>query len=169
MSFASNRDRIHYVFRKISMFFGLQTSSDVMESYGNHIQIGANAIQGLFDSGQNQAVLISGESGAGKTESTKTVLGYIAEVAGSKAGIEAKILSANPLMEAFGNAKTSRNNNSSRFGKWCEVKFDTNLSIMGASITDYLLETTRVINQAAAERNYHIFYCKIDSCTVCLY
>eukprot|EP00392_Amoebophrya_sp_AT5.2_P002847 g2852.t1 len=120
--------------------------------------IGANAIQGLFDSGADQAILISGESGAGKTESTKTVLGYIAEVAGSRAGIEAKILSTNPLMEAFGNAKTSRNNNSSRFGKWCEVKFDTNLSIMGASITDYLLETTRVIDQSSVERNYHVFY-----------
>ncbi|CAD7950723.1 unnamed protein product [Amoebophrya sp. A25] len=133
-------------------------AADTTELDPHIYSIGANAIQGLFDTGTDQAILISGESGAGKTESTKTVLGYIAEVAGSRAGIEAKILSTNPLMEAFGNAKTSRNNNSSRFGKWCEVKFDTNLSIMGASITDYLLETTRVIDQSPVERNYHIFY-----------
>lgn len=142
----------------LSDSFSVMTKNFFNKHNNSSTQIGANAIQGLFDHGQNQAILISGESGAGKTESTKTVLGYIAEVAGSKAGLEAKILSTNPVMEAFGNAKTSRNNNSSRFGKWCEVKFDTSLCIMGAQITDYLLETTRVIDQVSSERNYHIFF-----------
>ena len=99
-----------------------------------------------------------GESGAGKTESAKTVLSYIAEVCGSTCGIEGRILNTNPVLEAFGNAKTSRNNNSSRFGKWIEINFDPKHDITGATIVDYLLETTRILDQNESERNYHVFY-----------
>ena len=102
---------------------------------------------------------MSGESGAGKTVATKHVLSYLAEVAGSVDGeIAQKILVANPVLEAFGNAKTIVNDNSSRFGKWIEVLFDKRLRICGARIINYLLEKARVTDQHDGERNFHIFY-----------
>ena len=107
---------------------------------------------------QNQAILISGESGAGKTECTKQCLSFLAEVAGSESNVEQKILNANPVLEAFGNAKTLRNNNSSRFGRWMEVSFDARGGICGCKIENYLLEKARVVRQTSGERNYHIFY-----------
>jgi myosin heavy subunit len=85
-------------------------------------------------------------------------LQYIAEIAGSTSNVEQRILLANPILEAFGNAKTLRNNNSSRFGKYVEVYFDTRNTICGASNTNYLLEKSRVVYQTQNERNYHIFY-----------
>eukprot|EP01097_Dermamoeba_algensis_P005188 TRINITY_DN3298_c0_g1_i1.p1 TRINITY_DN3298_c0_g1~~TRINITY_DN3298_c0_g1_i1.p1 ORF type:complete len:1335 (+),score=354.39 TRINITY_DN3298_c0_g1_i1:147-4007(+) len=106
----------------------------------------------------NHSVIISGESGAGKTETTKVILQYLAEVAGSTSGVEQMILSANPILEAFGNSKTLRNNNSSRFGKWVEIHMDNGGRICGAKVVNYLLEKTRVTKQAKDERNYHIFY-----------
>lgn len=112
----------------------------------------------LFDN-RNQSVLISGESGAGKTEATKQCLAFLAEVAGSEANVEDKILLANPLLEAFGNAKTIRNNNSSRFGKWIQVYFNAaDRAICGAEIINYLLEKSRLVHQQHDERNYHVFY-----------
>jgi len=94
---------------------------------------------------RNQAILISGESGAGKTEVTKQCFHYLAEVAGSETGCEQRILCANPILEAFGNARTVRNDNSSRFGRWTEIHF-TNLGrVSGASVVIYLLEKSRVV------------------------
>src|SRR3546814_12301312 len=94
---------------------------------------------------RNQAILISGESGAGKTEATKQRLKFLAEVAGSSTNVEQKILNANPVLEAFGNAKTLRNNNSNRFGTWSEVHFDSRCSIIVARINNYLPETSTVV------------------------
>ena len=114
-------------------------------------QIAAAAHTALTLEGTDQAILISGESGAGKTEATKHCLGYLAEVAGSESSIETQVLQANPLLEAFGNAKTVRNNNSSRFGRWLEVHFDASGVIASARIEQYLLEKSRVVFQAPEE------------------
>jgi len=111
----------------------------------------------LYDK-KNQSILISGESGAGKTEATKQCLAFFAEVAGSESNVEQKIVQANPILEAFGNAKTLRNNNSSRFGKYMEIHFDKFGKIVGARTENYLLEKSRVVTQTPGERNYHIFY-----------
>ena len=109
----------------------------------------------------DQCVIISGESGAGKTEASKKIMQYIAATSGSSKGIQRvkdKILATNPLLEAFGNAKTVRNNNSSRFGKYMQIFFDLRNDPAGASIVNYLLEKSRVVNPAENERNFHIFY-----------
>ena len=121
--------------------------------------IAAAAYRGLQEDAASQAIIISGESGAGKTEATKKCLQYFAQVAGAgAAGMDQKLLAANPILEAFGNAKTTRNNNSSRFGKWMEVQFDGRGSIIGCKIVNYLLEKSRITSPGAEERSYHIFY-----------
>ncbi|XP_022081867.1 unconventional myosin-Va-like isoform X3 [Acanthaster planci] len=109
---------------------------------------------------QNQSIIVSGESGAGKTVSAKYAMRYFATVGGSSAEtqIEKKVLASNPVMEAIGNAKTTRNDNSSRFGKYIEISFNTQHHIIGANMRTYLLEKSRVVFQAEEERNYHIFY-----------
>lgn len=110
----------------------------------------------------NQCVIISGESGAGKTEAAKRLMQYIANVSGgSDSSIQQTkemVLATNPLLESFGNAKTLRNNNSSRFGKYLELEFNAQGEPIGAKITNYLLEKTRVVSQITNERNFHIFY-----------
>jgi myosin-1 len=110
----------------------------------------------------NQCVIISGESGAGKTEAAKRIMQYIANVSGGETGdiqqIKDMVLATNPLLESFGNAKTLRNNNSSRFGKYLQIYFNAQGEPVGADITNYLLEKTRVVGQITNERNFHIFY-----------
>ncbi|KAI4986953.1 hypothetical protein ZWY2020_019583 [Hordeum vulgare] len=110
----------------------------------------------------SQAILVSGESGAGKTESTKSLMQYLAFMGGkAKAegrSVQEQILESNPVLEAFGNAKTVRNNNSSRFGKFVEIQFDQYGKISGAAIRTYLLERSRVCQISDPERNYHCFY-----------
>ena len=110
----------------------------------------------------NQCVIISGESGAGKTEAAKRIMQYIASVSGGSNSsiqeIKEMVLATNPLLESFGNAKTLRNNNSSRFGKYLELQFNAQGEPVGANITNYLLEKSRVVGQITNERNFHIFY-----------
>ncbi|XP_034540963.1 unconventional myosin-Va-like isoform X2 [Notolabrus celidotus] len=109
---------------------------------------------------RNQSIIVSGESGAGKTVSAKYAMRYFATVSCSsgETNVEEKVLASSPIMEALGNAKTTRNDNSSRFGKYIEIGFDKKLSITGANMRTYLLEKSRVVFQAYGERNYHIFY-----------
>ena len=108
------------------------------------------------------ALVMSGESGAGKTEETKLCLQYLASVAGGSSegqvGKEQLLLQSSPILESFGNAKTVRNNNSSRFGKYLQVKFSKGMKIIGGQTTKYLLEKSRVIALGPGERNYHVFY-----------
>eukprot|EP00945_MAST-04E_sp_MAST-4E-sp1_P007366 g7366.t1 len=121
--------------------------------------IADTALCAIVESGKDQSVIISGESGAGKTEAVKKCLEYLATVAGSSVkNVEQRILSANPVLEAFGNAKTLRNNNSSRFGKWMQIHFSSSAKIIGCSNTSYLLEKSRVVYQDEGERNFHAFY-----------
>ncbi len=125
------------------------------------------AFRNLVDEGENQSILVTGESGAGKTENTKKVIQYLAAVAHSDSPVKNKtqhsnlsqqILRANPILEAFGNAQTVRNNNSSRFGKFIRIEFTRTGTIAGAFIDWYLLEKSRVVRLNSHERNYHIFY-----------
>eukprot|EP00736_Rhodelphis_marinus_P011328 Rmarinus@m.2627 len=118
------------------------------------------AFRSLLAEKCSQSTLVSGESGAGKTETSKFIMRYILNVSGADAmgDLENKILGTNPILEAFGNAKTIRNNNSSRFGKFVKLHFDSNHRVYGGSIVTYLLEKSRLAFQSGNERNYHIFY-----------
>ncbi|XP_062290350.1 unconventional myosin-Vb [Scomber scombrus] len=109
---------------------------------------------------RNQSIIVSGESGAGKTVSAKYAMRFFATVGGSAndTNVEEKVLASSPIMEAIGNAKTTRNDNSSRFGKYIQIGFSRHYHIIGANMRTYLLEKSRVVFQAEDERNYHIFY-----------
>jgi len=133
-----------------------------------HVYVVADeALKPLLEYGENHSILISGESGAGKTWATKQCLAYLTEVtqrggaqvaSSGASSVEGKILAANPILEAFGNAKTIRNDNSSRFGRFTEVHFKESGKIDGARIDNFLLEKSRVVRQGKGERNYHVFY-----------
>ncbi|CAI4991498.1 CGH_1_HP_G0067070.mRNA.1.CDS.1 [Saccharomyces cerevisiae] len=133
--------------------------------------IAEEAYENLLSEGKDQSILVTGESGAGKTENTKKILQYLASItSGSPSNIapvsgssivesfEMKILQSNPILESFGNAQTVRNNNSSRFGKFIKIEFNEHGMINGAHIEWYLLEKSRIVHQNSKERNYHIFY-----------
>ncbi|KAL3649699.1 hypothetical protein CASFOL_006102 [Castilleja foliolosa] len=120
------------------------------------------AYRAMINEGKSNSILVSGESGAGKTETTKMLMMYLAFLGGRAATegrtVEQQVLESNPVLEAFGNAKTVRNNNSSRFGKFVEIQFDKHGRISGAAIRTYLLERSRVCQVSDPERNYHCFY-----------
>ncbi|XP_028790296.1 myosin-11-like [Neltuma alba] len=120
------------------------------------------AYRAMINEGKSNSILVSGESGAGKTETTKMLMRYLAFLGGRAATegrtVEQQVLESNPVLEAFGNAKTVRNNNSSRFGKFVEIQFDKSGRISGAAIRTYLLERSRVCQINDPERNYHCFY-----------
>uniref|UniRef100_A0A8B9ZLK4 Myosin heavy chain 11 n=1 Tax=Anas platyrhynchos TaxID=8839 RepID=A0A8B9ZLK4_ANAPL len=137
--------------------------------------IADTAYRSMLQDREDQSILCTGESGAGKTENTKKVIQYLAVVASSHKGkkdtsitlaammynrgeLEKQLLQANPILEAFGNAKTVKNDNSSRFGKFIRINFDVTGYIVGANIETYLLEKSRAIRQAKDERTFHIFY-----------
>ncbi|KAL8502981.1 hypothetical protein ACS0TY_021924 [Phlomoides rotata] len=124
--------------------------------------IGDVAYRAMINEGKSNSILVSGESGAGKTETTKMLMRYLAHL-GGRSGVEGRtveqqVLESNPVLESFGNAKTVRNNNSSRFGKFVEIQFDKSGRISGAAVRTYLLERSRVCQISNPERNYHCFY-----------
>ena len=156
---------------------GTTTSTNVYDRMGvePHIyEVSSLAYQGLLLKQENQTIIVSGESGAGKTETVKIVLEHLASLDASALSLELgakdgkadalvqKIINSSPVFEAFGNAKTSRNHNSSRFGKMTRLHFkslDNGMwGLCGSSCQTYLLETARVVSQAESERNFHIFY-----------
>merc|ERR1712193_468154 len=126
--------------------------------------IAEGAYRGMLQNKKDQAMLITGESGAGKTENTKKVITYLAIVAASskksekKVSLEDQIVATNPILESYGNAKTARNDNSSRFGKFIRIHFTASGKLAGCDIVSYLLEKSRITEQQEVERSYHIFY-----------
>merc|ERR1719356_761314 len=123
------------------------------------------AYRNMLTNGKDQSMLITGESGAGKTENTKKVISYLAAMVATsgkksdkKASLEDQIVATNPILESYGNAKTSRNDNSSRFGKFIRIHFNAAGKLAGCDIESYLLEKSRITQQQEVERSYHIFY-----------
>ncbi|KFX90678.1 hypothetical protein O988_08084 [Pseudogymnoascus sp. VKM F-3808] len=155
-----------YVPGMVQVYAGKQRATQAPHLFA----IAEEAFADMLRSGHNQTIVVSGESGAGKTVSAKYIMRYFAtrespdQPGSRKRGQEAmseteeQILATNPIMEAFGNAKTTRNDNSSRFGKYIEIMFDKQTNIIGAKIRTYLLERSRLVFQPLKERNYHIFY-----------
>lgn len=169
LQYRYNRDKIYTKagpvlvainpFKKVPLY-----GEDYIEAYRRkridspHVYaIADTAIREMVRDEVNQSIIISGESGAGKTETAKIAMQYLAALGGGS-GIEFEILKTNPILEAFGNAKTLRNDNSSRFGKLIEIHFSETGRISGAKIQTFLLEKSRVVQCTEGERSYHVFY-----------
>jgi myosin V len=159
-----------YVPQMVQVYAGRKRSSQAPHLFA----IAEEAFTEMVREARNQTIVVSGESGAGKTVSAKYIMRYFAtrgtpsqvkSRADAISETEEQILATNPVMEAFGNAKTTRNDNSSRFGKYIEIMFDKNTEIIGARIRVYLLERSRLVFQPLKERNYHIFYQLIAGAT----
>merc|ERR1712212_429558 len=149
-----------YTLRTMELYVGKRRN----ECWPHIFAIAEGAYQGMCNSGINQSILIIGESGAGKTENTKKVISYFATICSSgkrkegEASLEDKIVQTNPVLEAWGNAKTGRNDNSSRFGKFIRIHFNQAGKLSGADMVVYLLEKSRLTYQQPLERCYHAFY-----------
>merc|ERR1712012_191533 len=149
-----------YTLRTMELYVGKRRN----ECWPHIFAIAEGAYQGMTNTGCNQSILITGESGAGKTENTKKVISYFASIGASgkkkegEPGLEDKIVQTNPVLEAWGNAKTVRNDNSSRFGKFIRIHFNASGKLSGADMVVYLLEKSRLTYQQPLERCYHAFY-----------
>merc|ERR1711970_34805 len=149
-----------YTLRTMELYVGKRRN----ECWPHIFAIAEGAYQGMCNSGINQSIMITGESGAGKTENTKKVISYFATICSSgkrkegEASLEDKIVQTNPVLEAWGNAKTVRNDNSSRFGKFIRIHFNSSGKLSGADMVVYLLEKSRLTYQQPLERCYHAFY-----------
>uniref|UniRef100_A0A8C9R3L1 Methyl-CpG binding domain protein 3b n=1 Tax=Scleropages formosus TaxID=113540 RepID=A0A8C9R3L1_SCLFO len=142
------------------------SGQDMADMEPHIFSVAEEAYRTMIREKKNQSIIISGESGSGKTVSAKFTMRYFAVVGGAsqQTSVEERVLATNPIMEAIGNAKTTRNDNSSRFGKYIEIGFGHQGNIIGANMRTYLLEKSRVVFQAQEERNYHIFYQLCASC-----
>merc|ERR1712079_450420 len=149
-----------YTLRTMELYVGKRRN----ECWPHIFAIAEGAYQGMTNTGDNQSILITGESGAGKTENTKKVISYFATICSSgkrkegEASLEDKIVQTNPVLEAWSNAKTVRNDNSSRFGKFIRIHFNQAGKLSGADMVVYLLEKSRLTYQQPLERCYHAFY-----------
>ena len=155
-----------YTQRTMEIYIGKRRSECPPHIFG----VAEGSYQGMNNGGKNQSILITGESGAGKTENTKKVISYFASIGASgkrkegEPGLEDKIVQTNPVLEAWGNAKTVRNDNSSRFGKFIRIWFNQAGKLSGADMVTYLLEKSRLTFQAELERCYHAFYNIMSDC-----
>merc|ERR1712055_283172 len=149
-----------YTSRVVKMYLGKRRNEVPPHLWA----ITETAYRNMLTNIKNQSMLITGESGAGKTENTKKVIAYLAQVAASgkkaakKVSLEDQIVATNPILESYGNAKTSRNDNSSRFGKFIRIHFNPSGKLAGCDIVSYLLEKSRITEQQEVERSYHMFY-----------
>merc|ERR1712172_375376 len=149
-----------YTQRAMEIYMGLRRQECPPHIFG----VAEQQYQGMMNAGKNQSILITGESGAGRTENTKKVISYFASIGATgkkvegEPGLEDKIVQTNPVLEAWGNAKTLRNDNSSRFGKFIRIWFNAGGKLSGADMVIYLLEKSRLTFQAPIERCYHAFY-----------
>ena len=149
-----------YTQRTMDIYIGHRRNECPPHIFG----VAEGSYTGMMNAGKNQSILITGESGAGKTENTKKVIAYFASIGASakkkegEVGLEDKIVQTNPVLEAWGNAKTVRNDNSSRFGKFIRIWFNQGGKLSGADMVVYLLEKSRLTFQAPLERCYHSFY-----------
>ncbi|KAL5509430.1 hypothetical protein EMCRGX_G004803 [Ephydatia muelleri] len=142
-------------------YISLYQSKSMLELPPHIYAIVDEAYRSMRDKGVDQCLIITGESGAGKTEASKLSMQYVAAVSGKGAEVgrvKEQLLLSNPILEAFGNAKTIRNDNSSRFGKYMDIEFDFKGDPVGGIVSNYLLEKSRVVGQNTGERNFHIFY-----------